>query len=193
MFVTPTPDPTAAIRILKRLSERSPAAELGTAHANHLSQKSRISSQTNAIEWRGAGGGAGRDRTSLIQLDLLESTASTLTLCWCCSGDTDYFVTDGMTEMDGGGAIREEIGPVKISVRKSIDQRVYEWRDVYVGQGRGCMIECLEPDTVYHICLTPLQQPHPFPSYQETRAIRGPIYISARTEQREDQRDEEYS
>lgn len=190
MFVTPTPDPTAAIRILKRLSERSPTAELGTVHANHLSQKSRISSQTQT---RGQGGGwnsAETERTSLVELDILECTASTLTLCWCCSGDKDFFVTDSMALVDGGGVSREEIGPVKISVRKSIEQRVYEWKDVYVGQGRGCTIEHLEPDTTYHICLTPLQQR---PSFQETRAVRGPVYISARTEQSEDQREEEYS
>jgi hypothetical protein len=190
----------AAVRILKRLSERSPALELGIAHANHLSQKSRVSSQTKARGWRGAGGGGGggdpteSERTSLVELDLLECTSTTLTLCWCCSGDTDYFVTDGgawtgqsqsQSRSHGGGAVREEIGPVKISVRKSIDQHVYEWRDVYLGQGRGCMIECLEPDTVYHIRLTPLQQRPPFLS-QETRAVRGPVYISARTEQKEE-------
>lgn len=183
--------------MLKRLSERSPSSELGLAHANHLLQKSKKSSQHNF------------NQPSLIQLDVLETTSSTITLCWCCSGDTDYFLTnnnrfnnnnidnnDNNIDNDNDGnyhitpnvsnvrrsndVIREDIGPVKISIRISKEQILSEWEDVYCGLGRGCMIEKLKPNSLYHIRLLPLQK---ISTNDIQRSIRGPVYISARTEE----------
>jgi hypothetical protein len=176
MFVAPTPDPLVAVRILKTLSERSPANELGTAHAAHLDHKSRSSSQLTEVT----------KRTSLLSLDVLECTSSTITVCWCCSGDSDYFVRNdlpGIGSSEGhSGALREDIGLVKLSLRKSCDQMVFEWQDVYQGEGRGCTIEYLDSNTLYHLRLVPLSSPSS--SHQQT-SIRGPVYISARTEERE--------
>lgn len=150
--------------MLKRLSERSPSSELGTAHAEHLKHKARISSQWNYKQ---------DGKTSVIDLDILEQTSSTITLCWCCTGDSDYFVTN---ELEFTGAVRENIGIVRISLRKSLDQMVSPWQDVYEGNGRGCTIEYLEPNTLYHIRLIPLQ------TFPHQHGIRGPVYISGRTE-----------
>lgn len=152
--------------MLKRLSERSPAHELGTAHATHLKHQARTSSQLNVQN----------DKSSVIDLDILEQTSSTITLCWCCTGDTDYFLRNEIATTE---AIRENIGIVKISIRKSSEQKIFEWEDVYQGKGRGCTIEYLEPNTSYHIRLIPLESSH------QRHNIRGPVYISARTEQLE--------
>lgn len=159
--------------MLKRLSERSPSSELGSAHANHLVQKSRKSSQQLF------------NQPSLIQLDILEVTSSTITLCWCCSGDTDYFLTNTTTNdtndtNNTNGVISEDIGPVKISIRRSKEQIISEWEDVYCGYGRGCTIEQLKPESLYHIRLIPLQK---HINNNNQRSIRGPVYISATTEE----------
>ena len=162
--------------MLKRLSERSPSSELGSAHANHLIQKSRKSSQQNL------------NQTSLIQLDILETTSSTITLCWCCSGDTDYFIQQNnqsdekSNNNESNGVVREDIGPIKISLRLSQEQNLSEWEDVYYGIGRGCVIEQLEPNSLYHIRLIPLQQQKQSTTSSYQRNIRGPVYISAKTE-----------
>jgi hypothetical protein len=186
MFVAPTPDPLVAVRILKTLSERSPASELGTAHAAHLLHKSRSSSQITTAPATASACSEAATRTSLVSLDVLEVTSSTLTVCWCCSGDSDYFVTDHLRGSSGGesGAVREDIGPVKLSVRRSIDQMVFAWQDVYQGEGRGCTIEYLEPNTLYHIRLLPLLSSFSATPHQP-RTVRGAVYISARTEERE--------
>ncbi len=176
MFTTPIPDPVAAVKLLKRLSERSPSSELGSAHASHLLQKTRRSSQNSS--------------TNRIVLDVLEATSTTVTLCWCCSGDTDFFLRDQNGPIHNPhGVIREEIGPVSISLRHSTPHSLSEWMDVYTGGGRGCMIEHLSPATAYHIRLTPVRSaPSPFSQHQseDQKAIRGSVYISVTTEQKED-------
>jgi hypothetical protein len=147
MFITPVPDPSSAISLLKRLSQRQASQELGTRfpagefirHNSSQNQRGKASKRDEVI-------GLG---TQPIDLRVLDTDPFSITLCWAPLGEVSF---SPLADRDQW-AFHVDMGVVEILIRVSTEQCVAGWHLVYRGQGRGCKVGRLQPSTCYHIQL----------------------------------------
>lgn len=147
MFVTPLPDPAAALAILKSYEATAPNQFVGACTKDGTVRSHPVCPVTLS--------GDGPAQTTPLCLVVLDSSSVSISLTWGRAMNSDALISNLLAAADGLD-MQKGVGIVDIAVRTSHDKEVSAWIEVYRGNGSGCRIDNLEPSTCYHIRLRTL-------------------------------------